>query len=262
MNDTSALQGALTDCMDGFSPVAYLQILDEKEVNADADPPLVTVYPGLTWSRRVFAVDMFGKPAKKRPICMRIFELDWHDYFADEVKMQDDYVLLRRQQSGANGNPWTTLENFTYFNSTCWLTNNDGIANVVHYWDAQEVKFRQGAFAYYFESAEWADGAIYKRFGTRWFTSADDTWRGKAKERVCLAAYGFHVPAIRTPAHYIYIRQNWAAPPAAVFGTARWPQLKPADLTSFWPVRLSLLFVFVASRQFREYISRILPGGT
>lgn len=238
MNDTSALQGALADCMDNFSPVAYLEILDENNFEADADPPIITVHPGITWTRKVFAVDMYGKPAKKRPICMRFFELDWRNYFADEVKLQDDYRLLRRQQSGTTGNAWTTLENFTYYNSTCWLTNNDGIADIVHFWDAQEVKFRQGAFAYYFESAEWEDGAIYKRFGQRWFTSADDSWQGKRRERACLASYGFHVPAIRTPSHYIYIRQNWAKPPAAVFGTARFPHPQPVDGTSFWPVRI------------------------
>ena len=33
MNDTSALQGALADCMDNFSPVAYLEILDENNLS-------------------------------------------------------------------------------------------------------------------------------------------------------------------------------------------------------------------------------------
>jgi len=220
MSDTSALKGALMTCMGTFAPVAYLEILDELEVNPNAAPPVSTVFPGYTWTARVFAVDMYGKPAQKRPICLRTYELDWHDYFADRVKLHDDYLLLKRQQQRE---PWATLENFTYFNTTCWLTNTQGIANVRLFWDHQEVKFRQGAFAYYFESVEFEDGAIYSKFGTRWFTDADNSWLGKIKERACLASFGFHVPDARTDSYYAYIRQAWAKSPAAVYSTGIWP---------------------------------------
>ena len=237
MNDTSALTGALTTCMGEFVPVAYLEVLDEKEVNLDAPPPVSTVFPGYTHKWRVFAADMYGNPAKDRPICLRIFELDWRDYFADRVKFHDDNMQLRYEQTdkraGFEHAQFATLDNFTYYNTTCWLTNSKGIAYAEHYWDSQEVKFRHGAFAYYFETAEWEDGSIYKRGVKRYTERA--RWKGKGEERECLASFGFQVPNIQTDSYYAYIRHSWSDTPTAVYGTARWPHPKPLDLVSFFP---------------------------
>ena len=62
----------------------------------------------------------------------------------------------------SRNNPTNTINNFTYYNHTCWWTDENGIANVETWWDMQEVKFRIGPFAYYFESAEWEDNNNYK----------------------------------------------------------------------------------------------------
>ncbi len=237
MNDTSALTGALTTCMGEFVPVAYLEVLDEKEVNADAPPPVSTVFPGYTHRWRVFAADMYGNPATERPICLRIFELDWRDYFADRVKLHDDYMQLKYEQTDSRGGyeyaQFATLDNFTYYNTTCWVTDSKGIANIDHYWDSQEVKFRHGAFAYYFESSEWEDGIKYKR-GLKRYAEAT-RWKGRGKERECLASFGFQVPNIYTDSYYAYIRHSWADTPTAVYGTARWPHPQPMDGFSFFP---------------------------
>jgi hypothetical protein len=234
MNDTSALQGALTSCIGTFSPIAYLEILDEKNFDDKAEREPVTVWPGKIWKAKVFAVDMHGMPAKGRPICMRLFELDWHDYFADGVKLHDDYRRLNKERER---NPDVNLDNFTYYNRSCWMTDQKGIANVETWWDMQEVKFRVGAFGYYFESNEWEDIIFYKRQGSRWFINdpEKDIWRGKKIEHTCLASFGFHVPNVRTHSYYIYLRQGWAETPTAVYSTARWPQLFPTDLKSFFP---------------------------
>jgi hypothetical protein len=238
MNDTSALRLALDNCMGDFVPVAYLEILDDKEVDTKAPDPQNTVYPGIsTFQRRVFAADMYGRPAKKRPICLRTFALDWQDYFADRVTLHDDLRQVRTQNTRDSG---TTLENFTYFNSTCWLTNNMGIATVNLFWDHRDVKFRQGSFAWYFETEEWKDGAIYRKMGTRWFPAEpieENSWTGRQKERECLASFGFHVPDVRTESYYVYITQGWSRSPTAVFSTARMPQLLPQDGISFFPQR-------------------------
>merc|ERR1719199_1080602 len=103
----------------------------------------------------------------------------------------------------------------------------------------QEVKFRIGPFAYYFESAEWEDNNNYKRQGSRWWIldPVMDVWKAKTKERNCLASFDFHIPNARTASYYVYMRQSWAESPTQVFGTARWPQLVAADLKSYFPQR-------------------------
>ena len=242
MNDTSTLDKALGQCMwkdhngELQAPTAHIEIVDASNFEEDPPDTVSTVYPGMYWSTKVFATDMYGAPAKYRPICMRLYELDWHDYFADKVKLHDDYTLLRKEQER---NPTNTINNFTYYNHTCWWTDENGIANVETWWDMQEVKFRIGPFAYYFESAEWEDNNNYKRQGSRWWIldPVMDVWKAKTKERNCLASFDFHIPNARTASYYVYMRQSWAESPTQVFGTARWPQLVAADLKSYFPQR-------------------------
>ena len=39
---------------------------------------------------------------------MRLFELDWHDYFADGVKLHDDYRRLNKERERNPDGRWGT----------------------------------------------------------------------------------------------------------------------------------------------------------
>lgn len=224
LDQTARVEQAVKFC--GYSPIAYIDVLDKENI-----PTLA--YPSMSLKLRAFAADALGEPAVGRVLCLRIFELDWHDTFAARVlRLELESRLVRERER----NPYTTVENMTYYNKTCFLTGRNGVGELDFYFDSNEMQFREGAFGWYVYSAEFDGGRYYLRQGSRYFL--DHEWTAETDARACLASSGYSVPTARTPAYYVHLRPHWtAAAPYALLPTSRHPRVPPEIADSRYPQR-------------------------
>eukprot|EP00960_Hanusia_phi_P077355 768681-Hanusia_phi.AAC.9 len=226
--NTSRLDAAVKFC--GYDPVGYISII------SSSSNPLPTVsYPGGHMKVTIFASTATGRPASNRFFCLRFFELDWYDTFADEVKKQDDYRIFTSEK---NFNPYVTLKNLTFHNSSCFPTDQTGTGSLDFYFDTPQLKFRSGPYAWYVESAENESGKIYQRFGNIFYQKYQ--WTSRSSSFKCInQQFGVDIPLAKTDSYFIYLRNAWKSPPTEVLATSRWPQPSPPDGFSLFPQRSS-----------------------
>ena len=179
-----------------YTPAAQIRLLSAP------DPTMV--YPGKTFNVTVFVVDMLGDPAVGRPICLRLFSLDWDDPVGAAVHALADAATLAEERLVA---PDDTLANMTWAPPVCFVTDSFGVGTLLYQHDGRDQRFRLGPFGWYLESAEYETGEI-------WNQDASGTWilkysyTARDRERSCYADFGIEVMPPRTDSFYTFLHSQ------------------------------------------------------
>ena len=210
---TKKLEDADLSC--GYAPVGHIRILGEEAL------PLQAV-PGNLFEVSAIAIDILGRPAANRTLCLRMFSLDFNgrDFFADMIEhlTANDMVAEERR----NMDPFAVQANATFKETNCFLTNDAGQGTLEYYWQNPEARHRKGMHAWYLESAEFEDVSIYEKLTTIYRLKSFN--KARLKERTCYSDFGYDIPTARTASFFIDILESWSqSTPTMILPFSRQP---------------------------------------